>query len=763
MLIDLKSCLCPARNHSLYGTAIIMILMVLSAECPGQSTLYRPKVGLALSGGAACGIAHVGVLKVLEESGIRPDYITGVSMGSIIGGMYALGYSADSIGSLLRDADWDKILSGRIPESRVVFPEKKRYMNSIISLPLTLKKVALPSGLINGQQIENMLSYYAWPALDINDFSSLPIPFECVATDIINNKKVILDRGYLPDAIRASIAVPSLITPIRIDSLLLIDGGFIRNFAADELREMGADIIIGSYTGYRQHTAEEVETVSDVIRQIGLIGSLQDYQEQKKLVDFLIEPDIKGFSVTGFYASDTLVRRGYRAASRYRNEFRDLADSLNNIAPGREPGKILADKTYIFDRVIINGNKIHSDDQILGVLDINRGESVSRDFLTNRIDLLYGKSWFEKVKYRFIKTSDSLILAIDCEEKPRTILYGSVHYDNALRAGMIIGLSVKNPFLKRSQLEINSFIGDNYRFSLEYIKYADRNEKYSLTPFIYTDQTYIPSVTLFDKKISVDSRNLLYGLSLKRRLGLNHMITLTGQLENLTLDYSNPSDPVKEKLRSNYCSAELLYNINTLDNKHFPDRGTVSFLNLRASKLISARYFADEAETLYGQNETVPYDSKVFFTFRYSINHYFPGPEKLTVSTGADFLYVSKTDSVSSQNNCYYAGGIEPLCHRTIPLTGFHPLQLQVTGLACLRLDIDYELLKNLHLNMMTTVAFANNKPGSNTYSFLGGIGAGAGYLSVIGPVRAGLMYDLSRKYYHPGALKGFISIGFCF
>jgi NTE family protein len=143
------------------------------------------------------------------------------------------------------------------------------------------KKVKLPSGLINGQQIENMLSYYAWPAAGINDFSKLPIPFMCLAADLLTGNLVELHSGYLPDAIRASSAVPTIFTPIRIDSALLIDGGILRNYAAKEVRDMGADIVIGSYTGHQAYSEDQLQSVPGIVRQIAFIRSFEDFQGQK--------------------------------------------------------------------------------------------------------------------------------------------------------------------------------------------------------------------------------------------------------------------------------------------------------------------------------------------------------------------------------------------------------------------------------------------------------------------------------------------------
>jgi NTE family protein len=246
-----------------------------------QSVNARPKLGLALSGGGALGMAHVGVLKVMEEAGLRPDYITGVSMGSIVGAFYSLGYSADTMQLLFRTTDWDLILSNNVPENRVIFTEKRYFNNSILALPILSRKVMLPSGLINGQQIEKALSHFTWPAADINDFSKMPIPFLCIGTDLISTGKVVLKTGYLADAIRASMAVPSIFTPMKIDTAMLIDGGFVRNIAVSELREMGADIVIGSYTGFHRYDEPELQSVTGVLKQLGFFNSINDYARQK--------------------------------------------------------------------------------------------------------------------------------------------------------------------------------------------------------------------------------------------------------------------------------------------------------------------------------------------------------------------------------------------------------------------------------------------------------------------------------------------------
>ena len=276
-------CFSKSLKEFLKISGFLVFVFSLGQAVIAQQVGTRPKIGVALSGGGSLGMAHIGVLKVMEEAGLRPDYITGVSMGSIVGSLYSIGYRSDSLQALFKNGDWELILSNSVPEYKVIFTEKRYFNNSIISLPVSFKKVRLPSGLINGQQIEKMLSYYEWSAADISDFSKLPIPFLCVGTDLITCKKVVLRTGYLPDAVRASMAVPSIFTPIKIDTAVLIDGGFVRNIAVSELKEMGADIVIGSYTGFHRYNEDELQSVTGVMKQVSFFNAINDYSLQKQL------------------------------------------------------------------------------------------------------------------------------------------------------------------------------------------------------------------------------------------------------------------------------------------------------------------------------------------------------------------------------------------------------------------------------------------------------------------------------------------------
>ena len=752
----------PFENGTILMYCIsVILLLVFPAFSFSQEKSVRPSVGLVLSGGGAHGIAHLGVIKAMEEAGLYPDYISGTSMGSIIGGMYSIGYSADSLFKLLKTLNWDDMISNKMPENRIVFPEKARFYNSLVTLSLSTRKVNIPSGLNNGQLIENSLSYYAWPVADINDFSKLPIPFICNATDIVTYRTLDFKHGYLPDAIRASFTVPSIFTPYKMDTLLLMDGGLIRNFAATEVKEMGADILIGSYVGFEKNSMEKLQTMPGIIEQIAMYRSLEDFNKEKKLVRMLVKPDVDRFSIADFNNVDSLVNAGYVASLPFKEKFRELADSLNSLGKQKKAPYFLNKNTYSFDRIEITGNKAYSYDQITGVLDIKAGDVVDRDYLTERIELLYGRAWFDKVKYRIIPRNDSLILAIDCEEKPSSMLYGSVHYDNSLEAGLILGFTLKNFPVHRTVIDFNSYLGKYYRVRAGILQYLGRNQKFGLALNYLLDNTLLPWLEHNNETGNTLSRNYSLEAGINNYIGLNNVIALSGSYYETNLKPDFISNNNITNYSYDYWASDLSFSRNTLNNKYFPDKGLIINITGGISRL---RYAAQH----YGNSE-VPlsyspeYNPESFYTIRAGIKQYFSRGKRTTISAGFETLYVTDSDTLSSQNNFFLLGGIQSDTWRSVQMTGFNPNEIKVRRMAIVRTELDIEFIKDLHLNLMADIAAMEDNIFPNELMVLSGYGLGLGYNSIIGPVKAGLMYGIYPGDTHSGSLKSYISIGYNF
>ena len=545
--------------------------------------------------------------------------------------------------------------------------------------------------------------------------------------------------------------------------MLLLDGGLIRNFAASEARDMGADIIIGSYVGFNGYKADKLQSVSGILEQIAMFRSLDDFEEEKKLVDVLIKPNTEKLSIFQFDNVDSLIQRGYEAALPYKEYFRKLADSLNNIEPQKPIAYILDKKSYIFKKIEITGNKTYSDEQILGVLDIKPEQKVDKYMLTDRIELLYGKAWFDKVKYRVLTRNDSLILNIDCIEKPAAMLYGSVYYDNALQSGLIFEFSVKNLLTQRSVINFSSRIGQYFRFDLNSLQFIDRNQVFGMSANFYSDNTLLPLMEIRGEKGEVISRNFTPGVSLSKRIGLNNLMSISGSYENLNLVLHYISDTHLNNLSYNYVTATYDYKINSLDKRYFPNKGTVLNFSASTSKLQSAVIKTDTSKVVYRENYGGEFSFDRFYTLHGSIDHYFSPSGKVTFSIGGDALFITKSDSVTGQNNFYLLGGIESVNKRSIPMVGFQPNEIPVKKLAGFRTSLDYELFEDFHLDFMANAFVVQESNRSSGISLLTGIGIGAGYMSIIGPIKIGLMYGNYKREEYFNKIKGYISIGYNF
>lgn len=742
----------------LLSAILILLLPFLSYS---QDNSDRPSLGLVLSGGGAHGIAHLGVIMVMEEAGLRPDCISGTSMGSIIGGLYAAGYSSDSLFRLLKAINWNTMLSNRLSEDWIVFSEKQRFYNSIISLSITKKKVNIPSGLNNGQLIENSLNYYTWPVADIYDFSKLPISFTCNATDIITYKQINFNHGNLSDAIRASFSVPSIFTAHEMDTMLLLDGGLIRNFAASEAKKIGADILIGSYVGFEKNSIEKLQTLPGIIEQIAMFRSHEDFEEEKKLVSLMIKPDVKRFSVSDFNNVDSLVHAGYIAAVPFREKFRELADSLNTYGDQAKIPYLLNKSSYTFDKIEITGNKIYSADQIKGILDINSGEIVERDNLNKKIELLYGRSWFDKVKYQIIPRNDSLILAINLKEKPRATLYGSVHYDNSLQSGLILGFTLKNLPVRRTVIDFNSYIGKYYRVKTSLLQYLGRNQKLGLTMDFLLDNTLYPWLEHDNETGNTLSRNQSFNAGINNYIGLNNALTLSGSYYETNLKPNFISKSTIINYSYDYWASELKFSRNTLNDMYFPDKGLIINVSAEISKLRSASQKTDETKISVSHNPN--YKPESYYTIRAGIKQYFSNGKRTTFSLGFETLYMTDTDTLSFKNNFFLLGGIQSDNRRSLPMTGFNPNEIMIRRMSILRTEMDIEFFKDLHINMMADLAVMGNNNYPHELTLLSGYGLGLGYNSIIGPVKAGIMYGVSPAETHFNSFKSYISIGYNF
>ena len=303
-------------KKQLFSTLILSICILLPFSLYSQE--QRKKVGVVLSGGGAKGMAHIKALKVIEEAGIPIDYIAGTSMGAIVGGLYAIGYTPEQLDSMVRKQDWTFLLSDRIKRSSMSLADRERTEKYVISIPFTKtpKEATSSGGIMKGQNLANLFSDLTMGYHDSIDFNKLPVPFACVAANAVNGDQIVFHDGILSTAMRASMAIPGAFTPVRKDSMVLVDGGIVNNYPADVVKAMGADIIIGVDVQNALKTADKLNSVPEILGQIVDLTCQSNHAKNVDLTDTYIRVNVDGYSSASFTPSaiDSLMHRGEEAA-----------------------------------------------------------------------------------------------------------------------------------------------------------------------------------------------------------------------------------------------------------------------------------------------------------------------------------------------------------------------------------------------------------------------------------------------------------------
>ena len=277
----------------------------------------RPKVAVVLSGGGAKGTAHIGALKVIEKAGIPIDYVVGTSMGAIVGGLYAIGYTPGQLDSMVNAQNWKFLLSDAPNPKEVLLDDRLRSERYVLSIPFSFKSTDVTdAGIIKGKNLAKLFSTLTEGYQDFTDFSRLPIPFACVSENLVNGTEVIFHQGILATAMRSSMSIPGVFAPVYLDGMVLVDGGMVNNYPVDVALGMGADFIIGVDVQSPLLDAVELKSVKDIFGQIINLQGEKKYQENLRKTNVHIKVDVAGYSAASFTkeAIDTLIVRGERAA-----------------------------------------------------------------------------------------------------------------------------------------------------------------------------------------------------------------------------------------------------------------------------------------------------------------------------------------------------------------------------------------------------------------------------------------------------------------
>ena len=489
---------------------------------------HRPTIALVLSGGGAKGAAHVGAIRHIESLGIPVDLVLGTSVGGLVGGMYALGYNGEYLDSLVRSIDWDIALSDRIDRKYIPY-ERNRYRETYaLSVPFFYSKRdfqamryhdkkadlhlaaredgasdmirqnifgSLPSGFVQGQNVNSLFTSISAGYSDSLDFFKLPIPYVCVATDLVSGRAKVWHSGDINTAMRSTMSIPGLFTPVRTDGMILVDGGMRNNFPADLAAEMGADLVIGVDLSQAEADYNSIHNLADIVWQgVDMLGN-DSFRRNLRIVDLRIKPEIPEYNMMSFSseAVDTIMRRGYQSALKKDEELRIIKewtgpDTLTLQAP---PAIDINMHPVMISGITFTGLSEDETDYMRNMLALYDNHLVNRSMLEDAVAKLYGTGAFDFVGYELLGKKEPFRLLFNCRKGPIHQLGVGVRFDTEEIVSVLLNLGLNVHKLNGHALDFTGKVGTNPYARLRYyyrpakgpvfnvssgLRYVDRNQ-----------------------------------------------------------------------------------------------------------------------------------------------------------------------------------------------------------------------------------------------------------------------------------------------
>jgi NTE family protein len=716
------------------------------------------KVGLVLSGGGAKGFAHVSVLKKLEEAGVRIDYIAGTSMGAIIGGLYASGYNAKELDSVLHLYDLNGLVRDELPREVSSFYQKENDGKYAISLPLVKRKIELPSAVSNGQSAFNIFSQLTEHVHQVDDFSKLDIPFFCMATNLETGEEVVLDKGFLPEAIRASGSFPGLLTPVKIDGKVLMDGGIVDNFPVEKMKAKGVDYIIGVNVSAGLKDIENLNTLPEVLMQIAGFQMYNKWEEKIEQSDLYIRPELDEFTTFSFDQSEEIMRRGDLAMEKVEDQLKALAAQQKGDPLERSIGKYSFKDEFIFKEILIKGNRNYTDKYCIKKLGIIKNEIISREDFMRGIDVLTATGNFESIFYKFINVEGGIKVEFEItENKEETLIQFGAHYDDLYKTGILVNFTNKHLFFKNDFVSADFVVGDNIRYNIDYFYDNGFNWSFGLNTRYNTFKSDIVPSAL---PITRDSGSLDSGSKIPLRymdfttrlflqstikdrwafrVGIEHKF-----LNTYTDEIINDETNRIYFERSHFLNAFGKIMLDTYDTKYFPKKGV----------------FLDTEYLLYGfssnYNENFTAFSQLYG--RLGFAHTFFNKLTFHVLSEAGLTLGNNDNEVLD----YHLGGYnENYINTFVPFYGYGFAELNESAFLRTALTARVELFKKNFLSFTGNFGRVNEDLWNDGRIFEDtkiGYAAGYGVNTIIGPVE--LVYS-----WNPDNNQNFwyINVGFWF
>ncbi|WP_396633022.1 patatin-like phospholipase family protein [Maribacter sp. R86514] len=746
----------------------VLLLSAWSMAAQNFKEKKKPKIGLVLSGGGAKGMAHIGALKIIEEAGVEIDYIGGSSMGAIIGAMYAAGYNASELDSIFKVTNVGSLIQDNLPRSAKTFYEKEDSERYALTLPFKNFKVTVPPAISGGQNIYNEFVRLLYHVKDIDDFNELPTPFVCIATDIETGEQVVLNKGYLPEAILASGTLPSLFEPTVINDKVLIDGGVVNNYPIDEVRAMGADIIIGVDVQHDLADRDALLSATEILLQINNYRTVADMEVKSTKTDIYIKPNIEEYSVIDFNRLNEIVKTGEDAAKLKIDELKKL--STNYSKNTNSISVVNPNKQLTINRLLIDGDTDHTRGYVKGKLRFSLDEPTNFKKLQQGISNLSATGNFRTIKYKLldnINGGEDLILPLD-ETKNTSFLRLGAHFDDLYKSAALINITKKRILSKDDVASFDFILGDNLRYNFEY--YVDKGSYWSFgVNSRFSDFNQEIDFDLIEGNFEVGTETTLNRISLNVSDFTNQIYLQTvvkeefaftlgaefkhlqystrtfGDTPNITTPGTTSSNGRTYFERSNFISAFGSLKLDTYDDKYFPSRGL---------------YFDGDMH-YYVLSSDFNNNFKDFSISKARMGMAMPIVNNLSINIETEGGFKLGTSGVTSFD--FLLGGYgTDFINNFVPFVGYDFISLPGNSFVKAYARLDYEFAQNNHVLFSANYANVDDdlfRTGdwfkAPSYS---GYGIGYGLESFLGPIN--LMYSWTPER---DKSQFFVSIGYWF
>ena len=767
---------------------VLIFLSIFSQELFAQEK--KPKVALVLSGGGAKGIAHIPLLQTLDSLGIVPDIIIGTSMGGVVGGFYAVGYSGDSISKIALNANWDELLGGDISLDDVSMEEKSEFKRHLVNFDIIEGKPKVNPGLLKDQKLREFISSYTYPVFNIRDFDKLPIPYRAMTTDIVNGEEVLLEEGSLSKAMRATMSIPAVFQPIPYENTLLVDGGVMNNFPVDVAREMGYDIVIGSDVGGGLQSKDQLKSITAQLFQAAMLTSNLKNPSNRENCDILVDhmPYLT-FSTGDFTKAPEIYEEGKIGTNLQISALSELANKLKNYQQRQHNIPDVKDE-IILDSIYYNNISEANLDLVKARANLKEGEKYSSKEIVNGIDRAMGTNLFNQITFDGGIVDGRKELRLNGDERSQSIIKGSLHYDTYRGVGLMVNYTGRNLIGKSSRLLLTIDIAEQPRFRLQYQKQFGPGKTWWWRSEVLGE--FLEQKFFLEGELADDMNSRFFQFDNQFNKNLNSLHSYAGI--DFSLESSHLEPKVDPEINNNTLNLKyynftnfeigLHYLYSKMDKVFYPTSGTFVRAGVSRSLIndVDAE-FADEERPYPGDDLKVKGSLNDFTKFNLDFEHRMAFTDKITGIVGANaafiFLDELKSDELPFSTYGYaasYSLGGTVLTPRkgTYIFPGLHEDEVFVSQMMRVNLGLQLNPFSKFyftpHVNLATVGFDDFNEYIENAFSPKGNwsdaqdtssivsAGVNFAYHSFLGPVNFDVSYvnDVNK-------VRVFFSIGLLF